>query len=237
MSDIPSSDKIPPRASEADSIPTYTLLAAGGPLTSREAERLRLEAETAQWCIGIDGGARHWLGIGLVPDYVTGDFDSLTPAELEDLAAQGAEIVPTPDQDFTDLDKAIAFVVEKLGSTVLRIYAATAGRLDHIYSVLSTVVKYGRHLDIRLVDEYGETWLVNDSITLTGADLPGRILSLMALGTVHGITSTGVEWPLDREALAPGVRDGTLNRVTDETVTVAVESGDLLLMLHWPETP
>jgi thiamine pyrophosphokinase len=223
-----------PRPADPNDPPT-AVLAAGGPLTPREAERLREATRAARWRIGVDGGARHLRSVEVVPDYVTGDFDTLTPEELATFAESGAEIVPTPDQDFTDLDKAVAFAMETLGATRLRVYAATGGRLDHIYSVLSVVVKYGRRVDLRLADEWGETWLVDGAVTLTGADLPGRVLSLMAMGTTRGVTTTGVEWPLTGEDLAPGVRDGTLNRVTAQTVTVRVETGDLLLLLHWPD--
>jgi thiamine pyrophosphokinase len=54
----------------------------------------------------------------------------------------------------------------------------------------------------------------------------------MALGPVSGITTSGVRWPLAGESLAPGVRDGTLNEVLSETVTIEVESGNLLVQLH-----
>jgi thiamine pyrophosphokinase len=213
--------------------PNLAILAAGGPLAPAEAELLRqtLEANLDAFVVGIDSGARHLLRVGKLPEVVTGDFDSLTLAERESLAAQGVEIVPTPDQEYTDLDKALSYVRERHGSIPIQVFAATGGRLDHIYSVLSAVIKHGRQGDVRLVDAVGETRYVSKSATLRGADLPGRTLSLMAFGTVH-LTMTGVRWPLTEEILAPGVRDGTLNEVTEETVTIDVDSGDLLIQLH-----
>jgi thiamine pyrophosphokinase len=127
--------------------------------------------------------------------------------------------------------------VDDLGVRELRIFAATVGRLDHIYSALSTLIKHGRHADVRLVDDIGETWLIDNELDLVGADLPGRVLSLLAFGAVSGITTTGVNWPLDGESLAPGVRDGTLNRIIAERVTVRVAEGDLLVMVHHKDAP
>jgi len=221
-------------SSGTKSRPRTAILAAGGPLTAQEAVLLAEFAQETDVWVGVDSGTRHWLSIGILPHYVTGDFDSLSVQERESLAKIGVKIVPTPDQDYTDLDKAIAFVSQELGIARLRIFAGTAGRLDHTYSVLSTVVKYGRALDIRLVDEVGETWLVNGTETLTGEHLPGRVLSLMAMGTVTGITTTGVVWELEGETLAPGFRDGTLNVIKDTTVGILVEEGNLLVMLHHP---
>lgn len=211
------------------------VLVANGPLTEAAAGRLVDDARTAGILIGIDGGARHLRALGLRPDYVTGDFDSLSERERTQLADQGVVLVPTPDQEYTDLDKALVYTIETLGASEIRIHAATGGRLDHLYSVLSALVKHGRRPDtyVRLIDDVGETWLAARPIeTLAGADLPGRTLSLMALGPVGGITMKGVRWRLTDESLAPGVRDGTLNVVIAETVSLSHESGDLLVLLH-----
>ena len=213
------------------------VLMANGDFSPAALPYLQTLLEAGAILVGVDGGARRLRSFGFVPDYVTGDFDSLTEAERIDLAERGARIIPTPDQDFTDLDKALAFVTETLGIQTVRVFGASAGRLDHVYSNLSALLKYGKAGEVRLVDEWGETRPVPHPLTLSGDDLPGRTLSLIALGPVHGVTTTGVEWPLSSETLAPGVRDGTLNRVTARTVTVEAKSGDLLLMLHHATVP
>jgi thiamine pyrophosphokinase len=215
----------------------FAVLAAGGPLAEAAVPLLRRDSAGAALLVGIDSGARHLRAAGLVPHVVTGDFDSLTDEELKTLHSAGVEIVPTPDQDYTDLDKALDYTINQRGIKTVRIYAATGGRLDHTYSCLSAVVKYGATAEVRLVDEYGVTWLVppGETMTLTGDDLPGRTLSLITLGEVNGITATGVRWPLNNEPLAPGIRDGTLNQIIESPATVQCREGKLLLMLHHPE--
>jgi thiamine pyrophosphokinase len=208
------------------------VLVVNGTLSLEAEPLLRRAVEASDLVVGVDGGTYHLLRLGLLPQIVTGDFDSLAANDREHLAGQGVHLYHTPDQDFTDLDKATFAAINVFGATQIHVFAATGGRLDHIYSVLSTVIKYGRIVDIRLVDEFGETFLVPESLVLTGADLPGRTLSLLALGTVEGITTVGVRWPLDNETLAPGIRDGTLNEIISETVSVTVRKGDLIVMLH-----
>ncbi len=230
--------------SEAENrVYTRALLVAGGPLPPAQAELLRAEIAVRQpeteaektALVGVDSGAAHLVSLGVRPDFVTGDFDSLPETTRTALAAQGARIVPTPDQNYTDLDKALTFAIATFGAKDVQIWAATGGRIDHAYSVLSAVLKHGRGPnapEMHLCDEYGETCPVPlEGVRLHGADLPGRILSLITLGKVTAITTTGVEWPLDNETLAPGVRDGTLNHITNEIVTVSYESGDLLLFV------
>jgi thiamine pyrophosphokinase len=208
------------------------VLVANGVLSPDAVPFLRAAIADADLIIGVDGGTQHLLGLDLLPHVVTGDFDSLDAAYRDGLASRGVHILPTPDQEYTDLDKALSVAIETFDAATLRIFAATSGRLDHIYSNLSAVLKQGRRADVRLVDEVGETWVVEGPLTLTGPDLPSRTLSLLAFGPVHGITTTGLRWPLTDESLAPGIRDGTLNEVIAETVTIRHTSGDLLVMLH-----
>ena len=186
--------------------------------------------------VGVDGGAARLVALGILPHVVTGDFDSLTGADLADFEARGVEIVPTPDQEYTDLDKALTYVREKSGGMPVVVFGAVGGRLDHTYSVLSSVIKHGvfAGMDVRLVDSVGETLPVRGGeLILRGDDLPGRVLSLLTFGVVRGVTLTGVRWTLAGATLAPGVRDGTLNEVTDTTVIVRCEAdAPLLVLLH-----
>ena len=191
--------------------------------------------------VAVDGGALRLLTQGIVPQVVTGDFDSLTEEILVSLEAQGATILPTPDQDYTDLDKALTYVRNEIGDLPIEIFGATGGRLDHTYSVLSAIIKHGvfGEADIRLIDEIGETRPVRAGrMQRVGDDLPGRVLSLITIGTVRNITLHGVQWELEDATLAPGVRDGTLNQITERTVRLSCEIGaPLLVQIHHAPAP
>jgi thiamine pyrophosphokinase len=186
----------------------------------------------AELLIGVDGGARTLRRHGLVPQLVTGDGDSLTEAERAELVLAGTQLVPTPDQDYTDLDKAVLYVRERYPTATITVFGATGGRLDHSYSVFSTLLKHGAYVPIQLLDETASYERVTGTWERTGTDLVGRTLSLLAFGRVEGITMTGVRWPLDNDWLAPGQRDGTLNEVISPTVKITVTTGELIVMLH-----
>ena len=208
------------------------VLCLNGVLAPPVESRLKAASAVADAVIGVDGGTRHLLRCGVTPDVVTGDFDSLTGEEIAALQERGVQIVPTPDQNYTDFDKALTFAEEELNADSIRVFGASGGRLDHLYSNLSALIKHGRRAEARLVDETGETWLLKAENVLVGTDLPGRTLSLLAFGPVTGITTSGLRWPLTNEFLAPGVRDGTSNEIVAETVTIEVGVGDLLILLH-----
>ena len=210
----------------------HAVLCANAPFSEEAIALLREAMQKADLLVGVDGGARTLMRYGLIPQLVTGDGDSLTIEEQDALVRAGAELVPTPDQDFTDLDKALAYVIAVKGATRLTIFGATGGRLDHSYSVFSALIKYGRRVPIALVDETARYELVVGEWQKSGENLVGRTLSLLAFGRVEGITMIGVRWPLTDAWLAPGLRDGTLNEMNEDKVSVQARSGDLIVMLH-----
>ncbi|WP_309714762.1 thiamine diphosphokinase [Armatimonas sp.] len=210
----------------------HAVLCANAPFSGEAEELLQEAVARADILLGVDGGARTLQRYGLIPHIITGDGDSLSDDERAVLVRAGAKLVPTPDQDYTDLDKALTYVREEWGATKVTVFGATGGRLDHSYSVFSALIKHGRSLSLQLVDETAMYELVVGEWQRSGSDLVGRPLSLLAFGRVEGITTKGVRWPLTNDWLAPGLRDGTLNEVTEDSVTVAVASGELIVMLH-----
>ena len=210
----------------------HAVLCANAPFTGEAEGLLRDSVQSADLLVGVDGGAQTLRRYGLTPQIVTGDGDSLSEQEGAELERLGAVRIATPDQDYTDLDKALAYVIQVCGAVKITVFGATGGRLDHSYSVFSALLKHGRRAQICLVDEIASYELVVGSWQRRGNDLPGRTLSLLAFGRVEGITTNGVRWPLSNDWLAPGLRDGTLNEVTEEHIGVTVGSGDLIVMLH-----
>ena len=213
------------------------VLVCNAPLEPMSAKRLQQAVrEPGTVVVGVDGGAARLQRFGILPHVVTGDFDSLTKDDVTRLRTSGATIVPTPDQDYTDFDKALTYVRETYPGAAIAVFGAVGGRLDHTVSVLSAVIKHGVFggADIRLIDAVGETRPVRGGERIyTGDDLPGRVVSLLALGTVRGVTLSGVRWALNNETLAPGVRDGALNEITNTQVSVRCErDAPLLVQVH-----
>ena len=210
----------------------HALLCANAPFPDQATALLFETAQSADLLVGVDGGARTLSRYGLLPQIVTGDGDSLSEQERQALLAAGVQLIPTPDQDYTDLDKALAYVIEKQGATQITVFGATGGRLDHSYSVFSTLLKHGRHACVQLIDETARYEAIQGRWHCAEPGLVGRTLSLLAFGRVEGVTTTGLRWPLTDDWLAPGHRDGTLNEITEAQITVQVGLGELIVMLH-----
>ena len=61
------------------------------------------------YLVAADGGARHMEVLGLSPDVIVGDLDSIDSALLSRLQEEGADVEQHPAaKDATDLELAIA---------------------------------------------------------------------------------------------------------------------------------
>jgi thiamine pyrophosphokinase len=195
--------------------------------------------EPGDLLIAADGGARHCLRLGLTPDLVIGDFDSLDEAELAALALAGAEIVRHPvHKDATDLELALLAAQERGASQAL-VLAALGARWDQTIANLLLPLSAGLDsLPVRLLDGNQEIAFLRApskdkspaEIEITGQ--AGDTVSLIPLsGDAAGITTHGLEYPLRGETLYFGSTRGVSNLLQSSTARVSLRGGILLVVL------
>ena len=189
--------------------------------------------------IAADGGTRHCKTLGIIPNLVIGDLDSLGPTDISSYQQAGVEIVQYPThKDETDLELALQFAVNH---QVTRAYiiGALGDRWDMTVSnILLAVHSKFSELSIRLVEGLDELAILrgNDQFDILGR--AGDTVSLLPLGgDAQGITTHGLEYPLVDETLYFGSSRGVSNCVTSDQARVLVKQGILLLCISsWGET-
>jgi len=196
----------------------------------------RALAARAALVLAADGGAGFLADIGVRPDAVVGDFDSLDPAVAARLAADGVEFVRHPvRKDFTDGELAVEEALRRGAGEVL--LAGATGALDHTLGHLAILRRLtARGVAARLVAP-GLTAAVlaaPASVELTA--VAGTRVSLVPLGGAATVTLTGLDYPLDRGVLPADACLGLGNHVSaDGAAAIVVHDGVVAALVEADE--
>jgi thiamine pyrophosphokinase len=184
--------------------------------------------ERAALIVAADSGASHTLALGLRPDVVVGDTDSISADALLSLHADGVPFEHHPtDKDVTDGELAIDYARKAGFDRITLITGGSVERLDHLLTVVSQVAASEVSTDAYVGCAHVQR--VEPGRPLVFEETLGATLTLLAMcSRVEGITTTGLVWPLDNEPLWPGCTRGVSNIVTSSPVQVTVTNGTLI---------
>jgi thiamine pyrophosphokinase len=171
--------------------------------------------------------------MGLIPDVVVGDMDSLDPGLRADLEADDVRFVVHPTRkDETDLELALQLAVDE-GADEIEILAMLGGRLDQSLANLLLVARVEwAPARVKVTEGNQTAWPVwgGQETAINGAC--GDLLSLIPLSAlVIGVTLEGVEWPLDAATLHFGSTLSVSNVLTATVARLSVKEG-LILVVH-----
>lgn len=90
--------------------------------------------------VGVDAGSLFLLHHHLPLDMAIGDFDSVSPTQLEQIQQAAKNFVQAPaEKNDTDLELALKIVFEAYPHAQVRVFGALGGRIDHLLSNLFLV--------------------------------------------------------------------------------------------------
>lgn len=200
---------------------------AGGALSE---EFLHLLDEE-DFIIGADRGALFLVSHGIVPDIAVGDFDSVSPAALEQIRAGSKETITCDpvEKDLTDSEMALDLALGTRPESILLV-GVTGTRMDHTLASIQMMTRaLQRQVSCSIMDSH-------NYITLTGSQAVVEkcgftYVSLLPLTPeVTGITLQGFQYPLDNATLKLGQSLAVSNRLTGASGIVTIESGLLLII-------
>ena len=184
-------------------------------------------AASADILIAADSGADQLLASGFTPNYVVGDFDSISPEGLR----CGAELYQDEDQTYTDADKLLKFAhSSKLFP--LTLIGIEGDRLDHVFGSVHSVVLSSIRADVTMALRRGLSWVLGPGTHF--ADVPeGRCVSIIPLIHCRGVSTQGLRWPLEEATLEAGLLTSISNFTTQSGINVSIESGLALLVAEF----
>lgn len=181
------------------------------------------------YIIGADAGALFLVRRGIKPDIALGDFDSVTPAELEQIRGMSAEtqVYDPVDKDYTDTELAWRHAIAMRPREIVMV-GALGTRFDHTLANVH-LLRFAARQGVQacLADEHNRIRLVSGRLDVTNDGF--TYLSLLPLTEiVTGITLTGFQYPLDNATIEIGQSIGISNKLTGREGIVRIESGLLL---------
>lgn len=176
----------------------------------------------------LDSAIERVLQLDIKVDVLLGDFDGDFNPEIYKEKQYPLEIVHTPNQDKTDLEKALDYLIEK-GHQAVNIVWATGKRADHTITNITNIIRYRNKLKIVILDDHSKIFLLPNKFEKWYTSMTP--ISLIPIGKVSGITTQNLFYPLQNEELTMGYRTGSSNHVIkDGIVSITHQEGDLLLM-------
>jgi thiamine pyrophosphokinase len=202
----------------------HPLLVANGPLAW--SEHLAGLATAADPLLAADGGANHLARIGLKPQAVIGDLDSIRPGIRRWLGDE--RMIHRPDQETTDLDKALVHAFDELGLPALTVLGATGGRVDHAVGNLGLLAREARGEDLAFLA--GDHRIVAVTGEAVLAATPGETWSFFAFNSAVRVTLEGVKWPIAETVIDLAGRPSISNQAVSETVTIRAAGGTVVVV-------
>ena len=183
--------------------------------------------------ICADSGLDHALALGLMPTVFLGDMDSVSPGALANSQSETWTVISyDPLKDQTDTELALQYASSQ-GYENITLLWGSGDRIDHVLGVLAAL----SHESLSTVQNL-VAWIGADRVEILHAPrsyndqvLIGTTVSLMPLGpSVAGVTTTGLQWNLNHELLAPQSARGVSNIAVLSDINIDIDTGVLALV-------
>lgn len=212
-----------------------SIIISGGEL-DEELTLSVLKEQEERCVIGVDKGVEFLYRHQIMPDYIVGDFDSVS-GEIRDYYKNETNVPVreyNPVKDASDTEIAIRLAMT-LGSKNMVILGATGGRIDHLWAnVQSLMIPFKAGIDAKILDLQNLISIIGSGEThIRRSEAFGTYFSVFPLGgDVFGFNISGARYPLKNHTLTPYNSLCVSNQIagdSDEAV-ISFPSGQVILM-------
>lgn len=183
--------------------------------------------------IAADHGMDAAKDLGLVPDFIVGDFDSVNHEAYDyykEIPGISWDRHPC-EKDETDTELAFMIAIEE-NCDEIHLFGATGSRMDHTLGAIALLqIPMEKGVRCFSIDSNNRMTMIKDEYRMTRKNSPYKYLSLIPYSEeVTGVTARGVKYPLDRYTMTQGNTLGVSNEITGDEAVITIEKGKLIVI-------
>lgn len=205
-----------------------TLIISSGELTLKFLKSF-MQDRKVNYIIAVDKGLESLDKINILPNFIVGDFDSVSEQTLQKY--KNIKILKlNPEKDYTDTHMALKLALE-LKSDEIYILGALGKRIDHAIANIHILKEaLDNNIKCKIIDENNEIELINAGTTIVQKS-QYKYISLIPLTTkATGITLTGFKYPLKDATLNIGYSIGVSNEIINGSAKIIIKDGILIMI-------
>ena len=184
------------------------------------------------YIVCADGGSMHAKKLGLTPDIIIGDCDSIDQETLKYYEAKGVKVNTYPrDKDQTDTQLAVEHAYE-LGGREMILIGCTGTRFDHTFGNVGMLIwLMKRGVRGIIINKHNEIHVLDRYIMLEGK--PGDRVSLLPITPkINGIHTTGLKYALEDAELVYDQPKGISNEFVSNEAQIVIRDGMLMVVKY-----
>lgn len=219
----------------------HVLIITGGHLNMEFAENYR-KTLSIDKVFAVDKGLEYADQMGIIPDYLIGDFDTVDSKLLDEYERRIVEheintvLERHPvKKDASDTELALHMAMSQ-DAKKITILGGTGSRLDHVFANIGLLLQAEKKgVEVYIVDECNRIRLLSETgvrnVELHCKEQHGRYISLIPLtDRAEGVTLEGVMYPLDNASIYAGSSLTVSNQIVGVKMRVKLEKGKMLLI-------
>ncbi len=177
--------------------------------------------------ICADGGANNIESLGLKPDYIIGDMDSIKPEILSKFEKEDVKIIKDDNQEKTDTELAIELALS-LNPKKITLLGCIGSRFDHVIANALSLEKIPPEIEAIMLDDKNEIRLLKGGV-LNIFGSKDDIISVTPLTSIEGLNYEGLKWDVKDGNFDFGWF-GVSNRMTGSYARISLKKGKLLVI-------
>lgn len=184
--------------------------------------------------VALDGAIVSCLQRAIIPNITLGDFDSLDKDIIDSTEKKhNIRFIFLPDQNTSDLDKAIRYIAEFDPKSII-ISQAIGNRLDHSLHNLRLLKRLDHLVNNMLIFTETEKicYLKNKSVVIC-AENPEPVALVSFPKAV--VSSKGLKYDMHEDTLEFAKRESTSNFLVNSSARITVNGEVLLIISHSTE--